>query len=97
MWKWRPQLAGMENDGHHVAHGDAKLVFGQPRGDVGMGVGTHVGVQAEGHAGRLALLLCQLVDDFQLGNTLNVEAEDVVVKSEVDFPVALAYAGEDYL
>ena len=91
------QLAGVLNDGHHVAHGDAELILGQSGGDVGVGVGTYVGVQSEGHAGHLALGGSQLVDDLELGDALDVEAEDVAVEPDVDFPVGLADAGEDNL
>ena len=86
------QRRGLLDDAVHVFQGDAELVFGQPRGDVGMGVGPDVGVDAEGHAGRGALAGRQFVDDFQFGNALHVEAEDVLVQREVDFPVALAHA-----
>ena len=89
------KLLGMLNDGHHVAHGDAKLVFCQAGGYVGVGMGSDIGVQSEGHACYLSFGSCQLVDDLQFGNALDVETEDVVVESEVDFPIALANAGID--
>ena len=89
------KLFGLADYRNHIAHGDTKLVLGQSGGDVGVRVGSHVGVQAEGHAGRLSLGSCQLVDDLQLRNALYVEAEDVVVESEVNLPITLAYAGED--
>ena len=54
---------------------------------------TDVRIQTESHTSHLAFLGCQFVDDFQLGNALDVETEDIVVQSEVDFPVALADTG----
>ena len=85
------------DDLQHVAHVDAELVLSQSRGDVGVCMCTHVGIQAKGHTGSLALGSRQGVDDFLLGNALYVEAEDVLIQTKVDFPVRLAYAGIDYL
>ena len=62
-----------------------------------MGMGTNVGIQTESHASYLILSCCQFVDNFQFRNALNVETEDVVVQSEIDFPIALADAGIDDL
>ena len=62
-----------------------------------MGVCTHVGVQSECHAGCFPLGCGQFVDDVQLRYALHVEAEDVLVESEIDFPVALAHSGIDNL
>ena len=73
------QLFCLGNHGLHVAHGDAELVLGQSRGDVGMGVGAYIGIQSECHAGHLALLASQFVDDFQLWDALHIKAENIVV------------------
>ena len=81
----------------HIAHGDTKLVLSQSGGDIRMGMGTHIGVQTECHARHLTLGCCQLVDDLQLRDALNVEAEDIIVKSEIDLPVTLANACIDNL
>ena len=62
-----------------------------------MGMGTYIWVQAEGDACYLALLGCQFVDDLQLGDALHVEAEDIAVEAEVDFPVALSHTSIDNL
>ena len=56
---------------------------------------THIGIQTEGHTSHLALGCCQFVDNLQLGNALHIEAEDVVVQTEINLPVALAYASVD--
>ena len=91
------KFLGLANHGYHIAHGDAELILGQTRGDVGMRMSTHIGVQTEGHTGHLALLDCEFVDHLEFGYALNVEAEDVVVKSEIDFPIALAHTSVDNL
>ena len=90
-------VAGFLYHLQHVAHVDAELVLCQSCRDVGMRVGSYVGVQPECHTGGLALFCCQLIDNLQFGDALHIEAEDVVVQSEIDFPVCLAYTGIDYL
>ena len=91
------QLGGMLDNGNHIAHGDAELVLGQSRCNVGVGVSTDIGIQPERHAGHFAFCLRQLVDDLQLRNTLNVKAENVAVESEVYLPVAFANTGKNDL
>ena len=81
--------------GNHVAHGNAELVFGESCGDVGMRVSAHVGVDAESHVGCLPFGCRQLVDNLKLGKALHIEAENVVVETEVYLPVALAHSGID--
>ena len=61
-----------------------------------MGVGTNVGVKAEGHTCCFPFSDSQFIDDLQFGNTLNIEAEDIVVESEIDFPVSLSNTGIHY-
>ena len=84
--------------GHHrvqVGQVDAEFVLVKPRGDVVVRVGVHVGVEAQGHPRRAVLAGGQRVDDLQLGHGLHVEAENVVVQRQVDFPVGLAHPGKD--
>ena len=81
----------------HVLHSNAELVLGPSGGGVFVGVGAYVGVDAEGYAGHLAVLLGQLVDDLELGYALHVEAEDVGLEGEFYLPVALADTGEGNL
>ena len=88
---------GNAYDTEGVFEGDAELVFCQSCGDVGMGVSTHVGIDAEADAGSFAHAACEFVDDFEFGYALDVEAIDVVVEGGTDFPVALADACEDDL
>ena len=81
----------VDSGGQHLDV-DAKLVLGSAGGDVAVGVGVDVGVDAYGHMGRFASPAGQLVDDLELGHRLNIEAEDVVIEPQVDLPVGLAHA-----
>ena len=81
----------------HLVHGNAELVLCQSCGNVGVCMRAHVRVDAEGHPCHLTLGLCELVDNLQLCYALYIEAEDVVVESEIYLPVALAYSGIYYL
>ena len=84
------QLIGFCNNGKHVTHGYAKLVFCQTCGDVCMGMCTNIRIQTESDSRNFSFGFSQFVDNFQFGNTLYVETENVVVESGVDLPVALA-------
>ena len=81
------------NDTLHVLHGNTEFVFCQSCGDVGMCVCSYVRIDAKANLCCLVLSGSQLVDDFQFGNTLHVEAEDAFLQSEIDLPVALAHTG----
>ena len=85
----------MFDDGHHVAHGDAELVLSQTGGDVGVCVRPDIRIQTEGHTCHFPFGCCQLIDNLQFGNALDVEAENVVVETNIDFPVALADTSVD--
>ena len=90
-------LLALGDDCLHVFHGYAELVFGEACGDVGMCVRTYVGVDAEADVGSLLLGACYLVDDFEFGYALYVEAEDACFESEFYLPVALSDSCKDYL
>ena len=62
-----------------------------------MGMGTHVGIQTEGHTSHLALGCSQLINHLQFRDALHIEAENIVIQAEVDLPVALAYTSVDNL
>ena len=53
---------------------------------------THVGIDTESHTGNLALAGGKFVDDFKLGNALYVETKDVLVQTEIDFPITFSYS-----
>ena len=54
-------------------------------------MGTYVWVNAEANLCNLVLLLGELIDNLQLWDALHIEAEDALLQSEIDFPIALAY------
>src|SRR5574344_729127 len=87
------QLTGMPDNGKHVAHGNAKLVLRQPCSNVGMGVRSHIRIQAEGYASRLSLSGGKFVDNFQFRNAFYVEAKNVPIQAQINFPVAFSHTG----
>ena len=76
---------------------DAELVFAEAGGDVGMGFGEDVGVDAEGEAGAEVEQLGAGGEEVEFGLGLDVEEEDVGAEGVVDLPDLLADAGEDHL
>ena len=74
---------------------DAELVLAEAGGDVGVGFGEDVGVDAEGEAGDFAEGFGAGGEEMELGFGLYVEEEDVGVEGGVDLPDLLADAGED--
>ena len=77
----------------HISHCDAELVLCQARSDVSVCMRTHIGVQTEGDTGHLSFLSCQFVDNLQLGYALNIKTEDIIIESEIDFPISFANTG----
>ena len=90
-------LESLLNHALHIAHGDTKLVLSQACCNVGMGMGADIRIDAETNLRNLILFFSQFVDDFQLRNTLYIEAEDAFLQSEVDFPIAFAYTSVNNL
>ena len=56
-------------------------------------MGAHIWVDAKADVGYFSFFTSQLVDYFEFGDTLHIEAEDAFVQSEVDFPVGFAHPG----
>ena len=56
---------------------------------------SYIWVDAETYVRHFPFPRSQTVDDLQLGDALHIEAEDVVVEPEIDFPVCLPHAGID--
>ena len=83
-------LMGTLNGRDEVVERYAELVLRKSSGDVGVCVGTDIGVHTKRNTCCFALGGSQLVDDFKLSYAFHVEAEDVCVESEIYFPVALA-------
>ena len=81
------------NDHVHVLHADTELVFGQTGGDVGVCMCAYIRIDTESYTGNLVLGGGQFIDDLQLGNRFNIEAEDIVVQSQVNLPVCLSDSG----
>ena len=89
------ELGGAAIDLAGGLDGDAELVLAEAGGDVGMGFGEDVRVDAEGDLGGLAAALARWLRIFELGFALYVEEEDVGAESCVHLPDLLAYSGED--
>ena len=81
----------------HVLHTDAELVLRQSGSDIGMGMCPHIGVDAESYIRNLTLCRSQFIDDFQFGDGLYIETENIIIQAEVDFPICLAHSGKHYL
>ncbi len=65
-------------EGERLVHGDAELVAAPARGDVVVGAGVDVGVDAQGDAGPLAEAGADAVQVIQLGRRLDVEEQDAL-------------------
>src|ERR1700722_3428670 len=90
------RLGGVAVEGAGGVDVDAELVLAEAGGDVGVGFGEDVGVDAEGEAGGFAEGFGTGGEEVQLGLGFDVEEEDVGAEGGVDLPELLAYAGEDY-
>jgi len=88
-------LCGFAVDGASGFDVDAELVFALAGGDVGMGFGEDVWVDAEGEAGGLAETSRAGGKEMKLGLGFDVEEEDVGVEGGVDLPYLFADSGED--
>ena len=78
-----------------AANVDAEFVLAQAGGDVGMGLGEDVGIDAESEAG-LELELCGARgEQIELGFALHVELENAGFERVVDLRRGFAHAGED--
>ena len=91
------ETPGVADGGEHVVHRQAKLVFVQSRGDFGVGVGIHVGIDAESHTCRLPHLSGNGVDVFQFRQTLHIEAGDAYFEGEPYLPISFAHTGKHNL
>ena len=47
----------------HIVHADTEFVFGQSGSDIGMGMRTYIGIDAESYIGNFTFGGSQLVDD----------------------------------
>ena len=74
---------------------DAELVLAEAGGDVGVGFGEDVGVDAEGEARLFAKGGGASGEEVELLRGFDVEEEDVGLEGGVDLPGLLADTGED--
>lgn len=81
--------------GEHLLCGNAELVLVKPSGNLFVGVGIDVGIDAKGHRGHLAHLKGDGVDYIKFLYTFDIESCDAALKGCTDFPVALAYSSKD--
>ena len=81
-------LAGMDK-------GDAELGLGRAGGDLGVGFGIHIRVDAQGDGRALAHRQRQCIQRIQLGLAFDVELVDAGGKRRAHLLPGLAHAGED--
>ena len=55
-----------------------------------MGVRTYIGIDTESDSGNFAFGGSQFVDDFQFGYRFYIETEDIIIQSQIDFPIGFA-------
>src|SRR5918998_1713957 len=79
-----------------LVDGDAKLAGAVTGRDVGVGLGVHVGVDAQGDTRPLAVAHGQALDVLQLGGRLDVEEQDALAEARHQLVLGLADPGEDY-
>ena len=74
---------------------DAELVLAQAGGDVGMGAGVYVRIDADRYRGHDAQGGGDPFQAYQLGLRLQIKAADADLQGAAHFVGALADAGED--
>ena len=88
------QLGGAGIDGAGLGDRNAELVLGLAGGDLLVGLGVDVGIDAQRHARRAALGAGALRQELQFRLGLDVEAQNVLVEGIVDLAHELADARE---
>ncbi len=86
---------GFAVDGAGDLDVDAELVRAEAGGDVGVGLGEDIGVDAKGEAGGDVEVLCAGGEECKFGFGLDVEEQDAGGERGVDFGDLLPYPGED--
>ena len=81
----------------HIVHADTELVFCKTCCDVGVSMCTYIRIDTESHSCNFAFGCCKFVDDFKFRNRFYIEAENIVVQSEINFPVCFTYSCIYYL
>ena len=85
------QALGKNDEFFHILHGYAELILGQSCCDIRMSMCTYIWIDAEANICGFVFGCSQFVKYQQFWNALHIEAEDVVVESEIDFPIALTH------
>ena len=88
-------LAGARIDALDLFVSDAELVFVGARRDLGVRAGVHVGIDPHGHGSDFLQAGGHAVDPFELGFTLDIERVNPSPQRKFDFPLGLAYPGEN--
>lgn len=88
-------FGGAAVDGAGCLDVDAELVLGEACGDVGVGFGEDVWVDAESEAGADSEGFGTCGEEVELHLGLDIELEDAGFEGGVDLPRLLADAGED--
>ena len=91
------QAGGAAVEGQGILVGDAELVLLEAGGNIGVGLGIHIGIDPQAQGGLLAQAHGDGVEAVQLGHGLDVEAADAHFQGPGHFRFGLADAGEDHL
>ena len=91
------QGGGLAIEGQGVFIGHAELVLAQTGGNIGVGMGIHIGIDPQAHRGPLAQAQGHAVEPLQLGRGFHVEAENPGAQGLGHFRLGLADAGEHHL
>ena len=75
-----------------VGIGDAEFVGFQAGGDVGMGFGIDIGVDAQGDGCGFAQAFGNLLNAVDFGDAFHIEAFHARMERELDFRLAFAHA-----
>ena len=75
-----------------VRHGDTEFIGFQVGGNIRMGFGVHIGIDAQRNRRGFAQPLRHGVDSVQLGQAFHVEALNAGIQRKFDFHLAFANA-----
>ena len=81
----------------HVLHTNAKLVFRQSGSDIGMSMSSYIRIDAESDISHFTFSCSQFIDNLQLRNRLYIKTENIIVQTQIYFPIRLAHSGKNNL
>jgi hypothetical protein len=76
-----PVVSDPLREGQRLVHGNTELVAAPPGGDVVVGAGVDVRVDAQGDAGALAEAGADAVEVIEFGARLDVEEQDALAQA----------------